>query len=54
MCADVYCVLGVVAPEDEGKKEHRLRSMRTRLHALKISADKNDPIVKKKFEDGLG
>jgi large subunit ribosomal protein L35 len=33
-------------------KEHRLRSMRTHLQELIILADINDPMVKKKFEDG--
>lgn len=36
------------------KEEHRLRSMRKRLEELKILADINDPVVKKKFEDGFG
>ncbi|KAF2014849.1 PEBP-like protein [Aaosphaeria arxii CBS 175.79] len=35
-------------------KEARLRSMRNRLEELIILADINDPIVKKKFEDGQG
>lgn len=33
---------------------HRLKSMRTTLEHLKILADSNDPIVKKRFEDGRG
>lgn len=33
-------------------KEHRLRSMRKHLNQLVIYADINDPVVKKKFEDG--
>ncbi|KAF7194461.1 54S ribosomal protein L35, mitochondrial [Pseudocercospora fuligena] len=36
------------------KKEARLRDMRKRLEDTKILADINDPMVKKKFEDGLG
>ncbi|KAF2773083.1 PEBP-like protein [Teratosphaeria nubilosa] len=43
-----------VAPQDEAHKEHRLRSMRRTLEELKIQADINDPLVKKKFEDGKG
>lgn len=35
-------------------KEARLRSMRNHLHGLIILADINDPVVKKKFEDGQG
>ena len=43
-----------VAPQDEGNKNHRLRSMRHRLEHTKILADINDPIVKKTFEDKQG
>jgi large subunit ribosomal protein L35 len=35
-------------------KEHRLRSMRKYLNELIILADINDPVVKRKFEDGQG
>jgi large subunit ribosomal protein L35 len=35
-------------------KEHRLRSMRKYLDELVILADINDPVVKRKFEDGEG
>ncbi|KAF2502443.1 PEBP-like protein [Lophium mytilinum] len=35
-------------------KENRLRSMHNRLEELKILADINDPVVKKKHEDGEG
>ena len=35
-------------------KEKRLKSMRNHLNELVILADINDPIVKKKFEDGEG
>jgi large subunit ribosomal protein L35 len=35
-------------------KEHRLRSMRKHLDELVILADINDPVVKRKFEDGQG
>lgn len=38
----------------EPHKQHRLRSMRRELENLKILADINDPMVKKRFEDGLG
>ncbi|KAF2486243.1 ribosomal protein YmL35 [Neohortaea acidophila] len=34
--------------------ERRLRDMRQHLEELKILADINDPLVRKKFEDGLG
>lgn len=43
-----------VAPEDEASKEHRLASMRRSLEELRILADINDPLVKKRFEDGKG
>ena len=36
------------------KKEARLRDMRRKLEATKILADINDPVVKKRFEDGFG
>jgi large subunit ribosomal protein L35 len=36
------------------RKESRLRDMRRKLEATKILADINDPLVKKKFEDGFG
>lgn len=35
-------------------KKRRLVSLRKTLEELKIAADINDPIVKRKFEDGLG
>jgi large subunit ribosomal protein L35 len=38
----------------EAAKQIRLTSMRKQLEELKISADINDPMVKKRFEDGLG
>lgn len=38
----------------EQQKNNRLESMRKHLEHLKILADINDPLVKKKFEDGLG
>ena len=43
-----------VEGNDVAKKEHRVRTMEHRLKELKILADINDPVVKKKFEDGLG
>ena len=43
-----------VAPQDEGRREHRLRSMRQRLEYTKILADINDPMVKRTFEDKQG
>lgn len=38
----------------EAQKQVRLASMRKYLEHLKILADINDPLVKKRFEDGLG
>ncbi|KAL1304409.1 hypothetical protein AAFC00_003407 [Neodothiora populina] len=43
-----------VSPQDERQREHRLASMQRHLQELKILADINDPIVKKRFEDGQG
>lgn len=43
-----------VAPQDESYRQKRLTSMRKRLEELKIHADINDPLVKKRFEDGNG
>ena len=45
---------GHLSIEELKQKEHRLRSMRHRLEDLKIWADINDPLVKKRFEDGMG
>lgn len=44
----------VVGDAEQAKKDHQLRSMRRYLEELKIQADVNDPIVKKRFEDGQG
>lgn len=44
----------VVEESAKQKKDHQLRSMRRNLEHLKILADINDPMVKKKFEDGDG
>ncbi|KAH9829204.1 mitochondrial large ribosomal subunit YmL35 [Teratosphaeria destructans] len=41
-----------VAPQDEAHKVQRLKSMQRTLEELKIHADINDPMVKKRFEDG--
>ncbi|CAI4214816.1 unnamed protein product [Parascedosporium putredinis] len=38
----------------ERKKELRLTSLREHVEQLKILADINDPVVKRKFEDGVG
>ena len=38
----------------EVQKQRRLKSMENHLEELKIHADINDPVVKKKFEDGIG
>lgn len=36
------------------QKETRLASMRRHLETLKVLADINDPLVKRRFEDGMG
>lgn len=38
----------------EQAKQQRLSSMRKYLEYLKIQADINDPLIKKRFEDGEG
>lgn len=38
----------------KARKQQRLKDMIDRLERLKILADINDPLVKKRFEDGLG
>lgn len=38
----------------EPHRQHRLKSMRKELEELKILADINDPVIKKRFEDGMG
>jgi large subunit ribosomal protein L35 len=38
----------------EIRKQSRLASMRKYLEYLKIQADINDPLIKKRFEDGEG
>lgn len=43
-----------VEPQNEGIKERRITSMTGHLEELKIFADINDPLVKKRFEDGQG
>lgn len=43
-----------VPPQDEWRREKRVYDMRRRLEDLKILADINDPVVKRKFEDGQG
>lgn len=43
-----------VSPQNENQHKHRLSSMQQHLEELKILADINDPVVKKRFEDGLG
>lgn len=42
------------ASEVVGDKERKLWHMEKHLERLKIYADINDPLVKKRFEDGLG
>jgi len=43
-----------VPPSEEGRREHRVNTMRQRLEYSKILADINDPMVKKTFEDKQG
>ena len=38
----------------EAAKKGKLLSMERYLHELKILADINDPVIKKRFEDGQG
>lgn len=38
----------------ESQKQTRLDSLRRHLEYLKIQADINDPLIKKRFEDGEG
>jgi large subunit ribosomal protein L35 len=38
----------------EQRKQTRLDSMKRYLEYLKIQADINDPLIKKRFEDGEG
>ena len=38
----------------EKEKQRRLGDMREHLEWLKIQADINDPLIKKRFEDGEG
>jgi large subunit ribosomal protein L35 len=38
----------------EGRKMQRLKDLMDKLERLKILADINDPLVKRRFEDGLG
>lgn len=40
--------------QGEAHVQYRLQSMRKELERLKIYADVNDPLVKKRYEDGLG
>lgn len=49
--------LEALSPEETGNEHSRkssLRSMQLHLERLKIHADINDPLVKRKFEDGQG
>jgi len=41
-------------PGGEAQKQVKLESMRKHLEYLKIQADINDPLIKKRFEDGEG
>lgn len=43
-----------VAPQDEAHNEKRMADMRRLLEEQKILADINDPVVKRRFEDGEG
>ena len=44
----------IETPVQEAFQQKQLRSMQARLEKLKILADINDPLVKKRFEDGKG
>lgn len=44
----------VSGQQEEWRRQNRLRSMRRYLEYTKIQADINDPLVKKRFEDGQG
>lgn len=43
-----------VEPQNEQRHQHRINSMQRYLDELKIYADINDPMVKRRFEDGKG
>ena len=43
-----------VEPQNEQRHQHRINSMQRYLDELKIHADINDPMVKRRFEDGKG
>ncbi|CAD0105755.1 unnamed protein product [Aureobasidium uvarum] len=43
-----------VEPQNEQRHQHRVNSMERYLDQLKIHADINDPMVKRRFEDGKG
>ncbi|KEQ60255.1 PEBP-like protein [Aureobasidium melanogenum CBS 110374] len=43
-----------VEPQNEQRQQHRLNSMERYLDQLKIHADIDDPMVKRRFEDGKG
>ena len=43
-----------VEPQNEQRHQHRIKSMERYLDELKIHADINDPMVKRRFEDGKG
>lgn len=38
----------------EARKKGKLVAMHKYLERLKILADSNDPVIRKRFEDGLG
>ena len=44
----------VSEPQNEASKERRVDSMVQHLDELKVWADINDPLVKKRFEDEKG
>ena len=45
---------GITEEEGKARRELRIKSLRKHVEELKILADINDPLVKKRFEDGLG
>lgn len=44
----------IVDKKESARRDKTLQDMRTRLEREKIWADINDPLVKKRFEDGMG
>lgn len=45
---------GIQEKEGAGRRKLRIASLKKYVEELKVLADINDPLVKKRFEDGLG